>query len=328
MIMRRFIPSFIIICALMAAAGCAAVTPPAQSTEPTAEPTVAPAAAATEEPTEEPAEESASTLAEVIPIDEAEYENLEDFEGASFSDPTTIDNQWQPLIPGMRWVLEGATEEEDGESTPHQIIFTVTDLTKVIAGVRTVVVWDQDYADGVLEEAELAFFAQDDDGNVWHFGEYPEEYEDGEVSLAPAWIHGLEDAQAGISMKADPEMGAPSYSQGWGPAVGWSDRARTAAMGLDVCVPFDCYVSVLVMDETSLGEGAAFQQKYYAPGVGNIKVGWKGDDATREELEMVERFQMDAAGLAEAQASALELEQSSLEHSPDVFALTEPLDVP
>lgn len=313
MFMRRFVPIFITICALIVAAACAPVTLPTstQNTEPTAE----------------PIEESASVSEEVAPLDEAEYEKLEDFEAASFSDPTNIDNQWFPLIPGTRWVLEGATEE-DGESTPHMVIFTVTDLTKVIAGVRNVVVWDQDYADGVLEEAELAFFAQDDAGNVWHFGQYPEEYEDGEVALASAWIHGLEDAQAGISMKAAPEVGAPSYSQGWGPAVDWTDRAVTAEMGQEICIAADCYENVMIVDETSLGEGAAFQQKYYAPGVGNIKVGWKGDDATKEELELVERIQLDADGLAEAQAAALELEQSALEHSPDVYGLTEPIEAP
>ena len=28
-------------------------------------------------------------------------------------------------------------------------------------------------------EGELTFHAQDDEGKVWNFGEYPEEYDDG-----------------------------------------------------------------------------------------------------------------------------------------------------
>ena len=41
------------------------------------------------------------------------------------------------------------------------------------------VVWERDYTEGEEVEAELAFFAQDNYGNVWHMGEYPEEYENG-----------------------------------------------------------------------------------------------------------------------------------------------------
>ena len=42
---------------------------------------------------------------------------------------------------------------------------TVTDLSKVIDGVRTLVIWERDYTAGQLSEPELAFFAQDNAGN-------------------------------------------------------------------------------------------------------------------------------------------------------------------
>ena len=66
-------------------------------------------------------------------------------------------------------------------------------------------------------EAELVFFAQADDGTVWHLGQYPESYVDGVLDEVPTWIHGLQDARAGIIMQATPQLGTPSYSQGWGP---------------------------------------------------------------------------------------------------------------
>ena len=66
------------------------------------------------------------------------------------------------------------------------MIFTVTDLTKEINGVRTVVLWDRDINAGKLLEGELAMWAQDDDGNVWLLGEYPEEYDErGQVRGRP-----------------------------------------------------------------------------------------------------------------------------------------------
>jgi uncharacterized protein YbaA (DUF1428 family) len=96
-----------------------------------------------------------------------------------FSHPTRIDNRLFPLKPGTEWVYEG-TVTEAGEQTPHRVVFTVTSLTKVIGGVRTRVAWDRDFSDGELQETELAFFAQDDKGTVWRFGEYPEEHENGQ----------------------------------------------------------------------------------------------------------------------------------------------------
>ena len=134
-------------------------------------------------------------------------------------------------------------------------------------------VWELDYTDGELEEAELSFFAQDDGGNVWHLGEYPEEYEEGEIVKHPLWLAGLEEALPGIHMPAEPALHTPSYAQGWGPAVGWDDRGDTYALGEHTCTEVDCYDDVLVAKEFSRSERGAFQLKYYAPGVGNVRVG-------------------------------------------------------
>jgi len=228
------------------------------------------------------------------------------------------------MEPGTKWVFEGSTEE-DGERIPRRIEFVVTDLTKVIEGVPTVMAWITDYEDDELVESEIAFYAQDDDGNVWYLGEYPEEYEEGEFVDAPAWIAGQEDALAGIQMWADPQAGTPSYPQGWAPAVEWSDRGQVYAVGQETCVPVDCYEDVLVIDEFNQEEPNAFQQKYYARGVGAVQVGWRGEDAQQEELELVDRVQLDADALAEVHEEALALEQRAYENSPDVYGHTEPV---
>src|SRR5918996_371240 len=66
----------------------------------------------------------------------------EDFDASLFDESsTTIDNEWFPLTPGTRWVWKGSTQEEEGRVS-HSIVFTITDLTKEINGVRTVVGWD------------------------------------------------------------------------------------------------------------------------------------------------------------------------------------------
>ncbi len=194
-------------------------------------------------------------------------QSLESFDAGRFVRSHQIDNQWMPLKPGMRFVYEGTTIEDDGTAVPHRVVINVTDLTKMIGGVRTVVTWDLDYSDGELVEAEIAFFAQDSNGTVWRMGEYPEEYDDGKFVAAPAWLHGLEGASAGIMMHAKPQVGTPSYAEGWAPAVNWTDRGQVDQVAQKTCVPAACYEDVIVIAETSAGEVGAQQLKYYARGV-------------------------------------------------------------
>ena len=54
------------------------------------------------------------------------------------------------------------------------------------------------------------------------------------------------------------------------------------------------------------------QLKYYAPGVGNIRVGWTGDDEEREVIVLTTFEKLDADQLAEARASVLEQENRGL----------------
>jgi hypothetical protein len=257
----------------------------------------------------------------------AETPALENFDAAVFDNSTRIVNDYLPMKPGMRYVYEGTTVEDDGTVVPHKIVITVTDLTKTIAGVRTLVSWDEDYSDGELVEAELAFYAQDNEGNVWRMGEYPEEYEDGEFLAAPAWIHGFEDARAGIMMQANPQPNTPSYAQGWGPAVDWTDRGRVHQVGQKTCVKVDCYEDVLVIAETSASEPDAEQLKYYARGVGNVRVGWQGaGETTQETLELVEVTELSPAALADAREKSLAIEKHAYEVSKSVYGQTPPLE--
>jgi hypothetical protein len=248
---------------------------------------------------------------------------LENFDAAKFDNPTDINNKWFPLKPGTQWVYEGHTED-NGKVSPHRVMFTVTDLTKVIAGLKTVVVWEQDFSEGQLVESEIVFFAQDNDGAVWQLGQYPEVYENGKVTESPAWIHGIKDARAGIVMQAKSQPGTPSYSQGWGPAVDYTDRGQVEKVGQETCVAAGCYKDVLVIKEWSLDEPNAFQYKYYAQDVGNILVDWGGADRTKEKLELMKVDQLSPDALATARADALKLERSAYEISKEVYGLTAP----
>jgi hypothetical protein len=263
------------------------------------------------------------------PVSEDPEQKLETLDPNNFANPTQIDNEWMPVKPGTRMVYEGTTIDDEGAAVPHRIVVNVTDLTKMIGGVRTAITWDLDYSDNQLAESELVFLAQDNDGNVWRMGEYPEGYDEGKIIEAPAWLHGLQEARAGIMMQAKPQPGTPSYAQGWGPAVDWTDRGRVDQLGQQTCVPVDCYDDVLVIAETSRSEPGAEQLKYYARGVGNVRVGWRGEgEKTRETLELVELTQLSAAELAEVRERALEQEKRAYELSKEVYAYTVPAEHP
>jgi hypothetical protein len=242
------------------------------------------------------------------------------FDPNNFSNPTETNNMWFPLVPGTQFILEGTAEGQ-----PHRVVFTVTDLTKVIDGVRTVVVWDRDFAAGQLVETEIAFHAQDNQGNVWNLGEYPEEYEAGEFLGAPStWIAGVAGAEAGTLMPADPQVGTPEYLQGRAPDIEFLDCGQVSRTGERTCVPANCYDNVLVITEWSpLEPGSGQQLKYHAPGVGIVQVGAEGDPEG-ETLALVEVVQPSPQVLAEARNEALQLEERAYQVS-DVYRSTPPI---
>ena len=247
--------------------------------------------------------------------------NIKDFDKSE-----NIDNPWWPLKPGMQWTLEG-TVEEDGKKESHRIVFTVTDLMKVIDGVRTRVMYDTDFTKGKLVEHELAYFAQDKVGNVWHLGEYREVMEGKVFVGGQIWtINNPPGAKAGITVPADPKLGTPSVSQGFAPPpFYWTDRGRVYKMGQKVKVPAGSYNDVLVIEEFDEENPGNFQLKYYAKGVGNIKVDSRGKKSgINEILQLVKVKQLDENELAVVRAKAMELEkragmfpiQPPMEHIP------------
>jgi hypothetical protein len=247
------------------------------------------------------------------------------FDARTFSHPTRIDNRFLPMVPGMQLILKGQANRGAGER-PHLVVFTVTDLTKRINGVRTVVIWDRDIDQGQLTESELAFFAQDDGGNVWNVGEYPEEYEDGKFAGAPStWIAGVARAKAGIHMRGHPGLGRPRYLQGSSPDIDFLDCAKVVRRQLRICVPGNCYEHVLVTDENSpLEPESGHQRKFHAPGVGIIKVAAVGDPEA-ETLALVKIVRLSPRELEEVSERVLLLERRAYRIS-EVYRHTPPVE--
>lgn len=238
-------------------------------------------------------------------------DRYEDFDAASFDETSAeVDNRYMPLRPGSRLAFEGSDKRGNGRSS-HRVEIIVTDLTRVIDGVETTVVWERDFVGDTLDEAELAYFAQDTSGNVWHLGEYSEVYDDGELVGATGFLKGyLTGALAGIIVPADPTTGTPSYSEGYGPPpINWNDRGRVIATGRTTRVPAGKYDDVVVIEEYNESERTEFQLKYYAPGIGNVRVGWRGQDESQETLVLTQAETLDATKMNTVRAAAGELEE-------------------
>ena len=252
--------------------------------------------------------------------------SAKDFQRAKFDKSSThITNEWLPLRPGLQLTYKGSAIPE-GEKTrvKRRVVSTVTDLSKFIDGVRTLVIWEKDYTAGKLGESEIAFFAQDKAGNVWLLGEYPEEYENGKVVDAPTWISGQKGARAGIAMLANPKVGSADYAQGFAPApVEFKDRARVYKKGQKTCVPVKCYRDVLVIEEFEKGVAGVLHLKYYAPNVGLVRVGWRGaKEVEKETLALVKRQQLGTKALSKADKEALRLDKNAYKRSAEVYGKT------
>ncbi|HXQ38622.1 MAG TPA: hypothetical protein VN843_31770, partial [Anaerolineales bacterium] len=168
-----------------------------------------------------------------------------DFDPDNFAgDP--IDNPFFPLEPGTTFIYRG-----ESEGAPTRDVMTVTSDTKVILGVATTVVYHLSYEDGVLIEETFDWFAQDKDGNVWYFGEDTKELdENGNViSTEGSWEAGVDGAEAGIIMLADPKKG-DKYQQENAPDVA-EDMAQVIGFEDSLCVRYGCFEDVLVTKEWS-----------------------------------------------------------------------------
>jgi hypothetical protein len=236
---------------------------------------------------------------------------------AKFGPPATGRNKWLPLKPGIQWVRDGGTNVGH-RRVHHQVISTVTDVSRLIQGIHTVAVLDQDIDGGQLAQQSIDYFATDKQGNVWDMGSYTAEYDGGRFSHHnDSWLSGVLGAKAGIQMPADPKPSDPPYSiaqpQGDDP-----DVAKVIEAGTKLCVPFRCFKNVLVIRE---GKAAAPDNafKYYAAGIGELLDTPKKDSTHRDYEQLVNLRQLDAHGLVEFSRIALALDRRAVSDTPKVF---------
>jgi hypothetical protein len=178
---------------------------------------------------------------------------------------TEIDNPYWPMKVGSRWVYR----ETDAEGTVTRVEVTVTNQTKTIMGIDSVVVHDIVTKAGEVKEDTLDWYAQDADGNIWYMGEDTKEYENGKVSSTKgSWEAGVDGAHAGIIVPAHPKPGL-SYREEYYKGEA-EDAAEVLSLNARAKVPFGTFDHVLQTRNFTPLEPDLIEEKFYARGVGMV----------------------------------------------------------
>jgi hypothetical protein len=141
----------------------------------------------------------------------------------------------------------------------------------MIMGVNCTVVRDTVSSRGTPIERTFDWYAQDKAGNVWYMGEDSREVKHGKfVKTSDSWEGGVDGAEPGIIMPADPQRGE-SYRQEYYPRYAL-DQAKVLGSGGALTVPYGSFNQTLLTVETApkLDPGVA-ERKWYVAGLGDVK---------------------------------------------------------
>ena len=175
----------------------------------------------------------------------------------------TVDNVWFPLRPGTRYIYAGG---KDG--LPSRDVVTVSHRVRTIAGVPCAVVFDRLYLRGRLRERTTDWYSQDSHGNVWYFGENTAELDThGKVtSTEGTWTTGVDGAQPGIYMPADPTLGQSGRQEYY---KGHAED-HFKVIGLFHTVTGATGRNALLTEETTPLEPGTLDHKLYVRGIGTV----------------------------------------------------------
>jgi len=214
----------------------------------------------------------------------------------TFTNPLNITNAFFPFQPGGTKVFAGG----DHGTKIGAIDYYLTQTRKFKFNgvtVATRILVEEAYEDEILVERSFNYFAQADDGTVYYFGEVVDNFdENGDIlNHDGSWLVGgpkagdpPETAKAlepAVFMPANPELGDVFKPEDLFPIV--DETAEIVGVDLDVLVPAGKYDDAIAVEEsTRLAPGT--ELKWYAPGVGVVKVQTKGETLRLESSTLVQ----------------------------------------
>ena len=183
-----------------------------------------------------------------------------------FTHPTAITNPYLPLGLLEQDILEG---KEGG--VPVRIERTRQGTRSFKVGeqmVEAIVVKDQVFAAGKLEEIALDYFAQSDDGTVYYLGELVDNYKNGKVANHDgSWLYGVQTQTLGVLMPAKPVVGDKFRSEDVPNITQEDDQVISSSVTVNVAA--GRFQNCIKVKET-LSDGK-IEYKIYAPNVGVVQ---------------------------------------------------------
>jgi hypothetical protein len=176
-------------------------------------------------------------------------------------------NPYFPLKPGTVLRYRGS----EGPERFHERL-SITDQTKTIQGVKTTVVHDVlRRADNSLAEKTTDWYAADNSGNVWYFGEETATYKkNGQLeSREGSWEAGVDGAVAGLIMPADPKP-TDAYRQEFY-AGHAEDQAWIVQHNVKTKVPYGRLQNLIRSFEWTRLEPDVVSVKLYGRGLGIVR---------------------------------------------------------
>jgi hypothetical protein len=195
-----------------------------------------------------------------------------DLDRPVFSNPTSITNPLYPISGLDRVILLGSVD-----GVPLRVETTLMPETRSIETHGQVVpTRESQYVAWLgrrIHEVALDWYAQDDRGAVWYFGEDVFNYEDGViVDTEGTWLAGS-DGEAAMIMPADPQVGNVWRPENICGLVFEEVTVKTTEV--TVTGPGGSVAGAIVTEELHM-DGTR-EDKVFAPGYGEFSTGASGD---------------------------------------------------
>lgn len=192
------------------------------------------------------------------------------FSAATFTLGAPINHPFFPILDNKTRAFKGV-----GALANERFELTRVGAGPTILGVQTTARRDRAFVDERLVEETLDYYAQDNAGNVWYFGEdvtnfvYDATGKLLSTNNESAWRAGVDGAQPGFAMPADLTQGF-NYYQEFASQDDALDQGTTSAVGQSVSIGLGSFSDVIRVLETSEIDPALREYKYYARGEGLI----------------------------------------------------------
>jgi hypothetical protein len=189
-----------------------------------------------------------------------------------FSNPTAVDNPLFPISSLNRVILLGSVD-----GVPLRVETTLMSGTRSLQSHGQVVpTLESQYVAWLgrrIHEVALDWYAQDDRGAVWYFGEDVFNYEDGVIADTEGTWRAGSDGDAAMIMAASPQVGNVWRPENVCGLVFEEVTVRT--IGLTVNGPSGPTAGAIEVEELHLDGGR--EAKIFAPGYGEFSTGVGAD---------------------------------------------------